>query len=120
MTSTGGKEEGGDGHGIGISPRERHEMIAVAAYFRAERRGFAPGGEFRDWWEATVAIDRMLERMSREGMTRREYQRVGLPNALRLWLDPLTAPGTLDPPPESGEGAQRASVPTKDARNSDL
>jgi hypothetical protein len=53
-------------------------------------------------------------------MTRREYQRVGLPNALRLWLDPLTAPGTLDPPPESGEGAQRASVPTKDARNSDL
>jgi hypothetical protein len=26
-----------------------HHEIAVAAYFRAERRGFAPGGELEDW-----------------------------------------------------------------------
>lgn len=30
----------------------RPEMIAVAAYFRAERRGFAPGNDLEDWLEA--------------------------------------------------------------------
>jgi hypothetical protein len=28
------------------------EDIAVAAYYHAERRGFAPGGELDDWLEA--------------------------------------------------------------------
>jgi len=28
------------------------EMIAVAAYYRAELRGFAPGNELADWFEA--------------------------------------------------------------------
>lgn len=28
------------------------EWIRVAAYFRAERRGFAPGHEVEDWLEA--------------------------------------------------------------------
>jgi len=28
------------------------EYIAVAAYYRAERRGFAPDGELDDWLEA--------------------------------------------------------------------
>jgi Protein of unknown function (DUF2934) len=28
------------------------EMIAVSAYFRAERRGFAPGSELADWLDA--------------------------------------------------------------------
>lgn len=27
-------------------------MIAVAAYFRAEQRGFAPGNELADWLQA--------------------------------------------------------------------
>jgi len=27
-------------------------MIAVAAYFRAEQRGFAPGDELDDWFQA--------------------------------------------------------------------
>lgn len=31
---------------------ERHRMTAEAAYYRAERRDFAPGGELRDWLEA--------------------------------------------------------------------
>lgn len=31
---------------------ESQEMIAVAAYFRAERRGFAPGDELGDWLQA--------------------------------------------------------------------
>ena len=28
------------------------EAIAVAAYYRAEQRGFTPGGELDDWLEA--------------------------------------------------------------------
>jgi hypothetical protein len=35
----------------------RHHRISVAAYYRAERRGFAPGGEERDWLEAEKDID---------------------------------------------------------------
>jgi len=31
---------------------ERNRRIAIAAYYRAERRGFAPGGELEDWLEA--------------------------------------------------------------------
>ncbi len=28
------------------------ELVAIAAYYRAERRGFAPGGELEDWLDA--------------------------------------------------------------------
>lgn len=43
-----------------LSPDERRAMIARAAYYRAERRGFAPGGELQDWLEAEAEIDRSL------------------------------------------------------------
>ena len=62
-------------------------MIAVAAYYCAERRGFAPGQEMQDWWDATAAIDAMLENMFAAGVSRGEYARAGLRNALRLWVD---------------------------------
>jgi hypothetical protein len=39
----------------------RRAMIAQAAYFRAERRGFAPGGEMDDWLGAEVEIDALLQ-----------------------------------------------------------
>lgn len=35
----------------------RHERIQRAAYFRAERRGFAPGFEIDDWLEAEREVD---------------------------------------------------------------
>lgn len=35
---------------------ERRVWIATAAYFRAERRGFAPGGEVDDWLEAEAEL----------------------------------------------------------------
>lgn len=35
-----------------------HRKIAEAAYYRAERRGFAPGGETLDWFEAEAEIRR--------------------------------------------------------------
>ena len=64
---------------------ERHQMIAVAAYFLAERRSFAPGDALRDWLEAERQIDGMLAGMRAAGATRADLERVGLRNALRLW-----------------------------------
>jgi hypothetical protein len=34
---------------IFVFPSQRHRMIAQAAYYRAERRGFQPGRELDDW-----------------------------------------------------------------------
>jgi hypothetical protein len=64
------QEPGGDleaGATIKDSSLERREIpsysdsrearIAEAAYWRAERRGFTPGGELQDWLEAEREID---------------------------------------------------------------
>jgi hypothetical protein len=55
-----------------VSADERMRMIEAAAYYRAERRGFAPGGEVEDWLAAEREIDtrlaneRLLQRLRRE------------------------------------------------------
>lgn len=49
-------EMGGD-----ITPEARSRMIAEAAYYMAERRGFEPGYEFEDWLAAEAEVDRDLE-----------------------------------------------------------
>ncbi|MBI2961531.1 MAG: DUF2934 domain-containing protein [Betaproteobacteria bacterium] len=43
-----------------LGPEDRRHMIEVAAYFRAERRGFAAGTPEQDWLEAEAEVDRML------------------------------------------------------------
>lgn len=43
-----------------VSAAERARMIAEAAYFRAQRRGFGNGDPVRDWAEAEAEIDAML------------------------------------------------------------
>lgn len=43
-----------------VSPRERYEMIATMAYYRAEKRGFSPGSELDDWIECEQIVDSML------------------------------------------------------------
>jgi len=43
------------------TPEQRELMIAEAAYYLAERRGFAPGSELEDWLAAESAIERLLE-----------------------------------------------------------
>lgn len=43
-----------------VDPGERLAMVARAAYFRAEKRGFAPGGEWQDWMEAEIEVDLFL------------------------------------------------------------
>jgi len=44
-----------------VEPEEREAMIAEAAYYRAEARGFEPGHELEDWLAAESEIDRLLE-----------------------------------------------------------
>ncbi len=37
---------------------QRHRRISEAAYYRSQRRGFAPGREQDDWLEAERDVDR--------------------------------------------------------------
>jgi hypothetical protein len=48
------------------SATELYEMIAEAAYYRAQKRGFTPGAEADDWLQAEAEV---LERVrkSRRG-----------------------------------------------------
>jgi hypothetical protein len=38
----------------------REEMIAVAAYFHAERRGFTPDNDLADWLQAEAEVKGLL------------------------------------------------------------
>jgi hypothetical protein len=40
----------------GPTPEERYRMIAEAAYYIAERRGFTPGDPAKDWHDAEAEI----------------------------------------------------------------
>jgi hypothetical protein len=42
--------------------KERERHIREAAYFKAERRGFAPGHELDDWLAAEAEIDAQRSR----------------------------------------------------------
>jgi hypothetical protein len=44
-----------------VTPEDRYRMIATAAYFLAERRGFAGGYEMGDWIAAEAEIDAKLK-----------------------------------------------------------
>ena len=46
---------------IGISAGVRRHMIAEAAYYIAEARGFAGGDVYHDWVEAEKQIDAIYE-----------------------------------------------------------
>ena len=41
-------------------PEKRAALIAEAAFFRAEKRGFAPGHETEDWLAAEAEVDATL------------------------------------------------------------
>jgi Protein of unknown function (DUF2934) len=43
-----------------LDPQMRRAMIAEAAYYHAEKRGFMPGDETHDWLAAEAEIDRLL------------------------------------------------------------
>ena len=46
---------------LDISSEERWRMIAITAYHKAEARGFAPGKEAQDWFEAEKEVDALLK-----------------------------------------------------------
>jgi hypothetical protein len=43
-----------------VTSQERHQMIAIRAYLRAERRGFASGHAQEDWLRAEAEVDRLI------------------------------------------------------------
>ena len=45
------------------SAAELYEMIAEAAYYRAQKRGFTPGAEAEDWLHAETEV---MERVRRQ------------------------------------------------------
>lgn len=45
-----------------VDPERRAALIAEAAYFRAEKRGFRPGHETEDWLAAEAEVDARLLR----------------------------------------------------------
>lgn len=49
---------GGSGDMAGAAACPREQMIAEAAYYRAEQRGFSPGNEMADWLQAEADIER--------------------------------------------------------------
>lgn len=48
-----------------VSAEERYRMIAEAAYFLAEKRGFLGGDVAEDWRQAETEIDQMLKEQGR-------------------------------------------------------
>jgi len=44
-----------------VNPEQRHQMIAEAAYFLAEKRGFYGADVEQDWKKAEAEIDRVLQ-----------------------------------------------------------
>ncbi|MBK1694882.1 hypothetical protein CKO09_09030 [Chromatium weissei] len=61
---------------------QRHEMIALAAYYLAERRHFAPGAANADWLNAERMIDALIAAQSVDVTTTPERVR----NALKFSL----------------------------------
>ena len=68
-TAKPGAEARGSAPMVGAQPHTaipdeaaRREMIAIAAYFRAERRGFAAGDPLDDWLCAEAEITQMFVR----------------------------------------------------------
>jgi len=50
-----------------VDPEYRREMIATAAYFIAEQRGFVPGHELDDWRAAEDAVSATLLTTQKRG-----------------------------------------------------
>jgi len=59
--STAHEQGGADASSGAVAAEERHRMIAVAAYHRAEHRGFTGGCELEDWLAAETEIEQRLK-----------------------------------------------------------
>jgi len=70
------------------SAAELYEMIAEAAYYRAQKRGFTPGAEAEDWLHAETEV---MERV-RKAYTDKEYTDNGQSEESRAHAGRGTAP----------------------------
>jgi len=64
LTSSGHAATDGDARALGptrLAPAERQKLIEHAAYLRAAKRNFEPGGEVQDWLEAEAEVERLLK-----------------------------------------------------------
>ncbi len=43
-----------------VTPEQRHNYIEVAAFYVAQRRGFAPGNPLDDWATAEIEVDKLI------------------------------------------------------------
>jgi hypothetical protein len=50
-----------EGSRLPPTAQQRQQMIAVAAYHRAQRRNFDPGHELEDWLEAEAEVDAQFQ-----------------------------------------------------------
>jgi hypothetical protein len=53
--------------GTEVTSEEKHQLVAEAAYFRAERRNFSPGCELEDWLGAEAEIEMRLSKICPAG-----------------------------------------------------
>jgi hypothetical protein len=58
-----------------LSAEERQKMIAEAAYFRAEGRGFDGGDALADWIEAEAEVNERLRQMEHDASLERLQER---------------------------------------------
>lgn len=72
---------------------KRHERIAVAAYYNAERRGFREGGEQDDWLDAEKEIERQDRQRARPSRLQDE---ISSPDHM-VAREPLPAGGPHEP-----------------------
>ena len=66
-----------------VTPEQRYQMIAEAAYFHAERRHFLGGDPAQDWQEAEAEIDRILQYQSKTGRSPKQIFQQKLEAQLR-------------------------------------
>jgi predicted nucleic acid-binding Zn-ribbon protein len=78
-----------------VTEGQRKQMIAEAAYFRAERRGFNGDGFLADWLEAESEVDGRLREMEQEPLLDRLDERLTAVNeklrALKKKLSGMTS-----------------------------
>ena len=93
---------------------ERHERIAVAAYYKAERRGFREGSEHDDWLEAEKEVGRQDRNRTRPARLQDE---ISSPDHM-VPREPLPASQPHDPIPKpaSPPGATKKPERRKTAR----
>ncbi|MGH8168651.1 MAG: DUF2934 domain-containing protein [Woeseiaceae bacterium] len=58
-----------------VSAEERQKMVAEAAYFRAQGRGFDDGDSVADWVEAEAEINERLRQMEHNALLERLEER---------------------------------------------